>query len=75
MPVSAGREFLSIPGPAVIPDAVLAAMLKPAVDIYAGPLVALTDGLLSDMSRVFNTAGPRTARLFGSRTWATSTRP
>src|SRR5919106_645329 len=57
MPVSAGREFLSIPGPTVIPDAVLAAMQKPAVDIYAGPLVALTDGLLSDMSRIFNTAG------------------
>ncbi len=29
MPVSAGREFLSIPGPTVIPDAVLAAMQKP----------------------------------------------
>src|SRR4029453_13392060 len=57
MPVSAGREFLSIPGPTVIPDAVLAAMQKPAADIYAGPLVALTDGLLADMSRIFNTAG------------------
>ena len=57
MPVSAGREFLSIPGPTVIPDAVLAAMQKPAVDIYAGPLVALTDALLADMSRIFNTAG------------------
>ena len=57
MPVSSGREFLSIPGPTVIPDAVLAAMQKPAVDIYAGPLVALTDGLLADMSRIFNTAG------------------
>ena len=51
MPVSAGREFLSIPGPTVIPDAVLAAMQRPAVDIYSGPLVALTDGLLADMSR------------------------
>ena len=57
MSVSSGREFLSIPGPTVIPDAVLAAMQKPAVDIYAGPLVALTDGLLADMSRIFNTAG------------------
>jgi alanine-glyoxylate transaminase/serine-glyoxylate transaminase/serine-pyruvate transaminase len=57
MSVSAGREFLSIPGPTVIPDAVLAAMQKPAVDIYAGPLVALTDGLLADMSRIFNTGG------------------
>ena len=36
MSVAAGREFLSIPGPTVIPDAVLAAMQRPAVDIYAG---------------------------------------
>ena len=50
MSVSSGREFLSIPGPTVVPDAVLAAMQKPAVDIYAGPLVALTDSLLADMS-------------------------
>ena len=56
MSVSAGREFLSIPGPTVIPDAVLASMQKPAVDIYAGPLVALTDGLLADTSRIFRTA-------------------
>src|SRR5438045_5578528 len=56
MPVSAAREFLSIPGPTVIPDAVLASMQKPAVDIYAGPLVALTDGLLADTSRIFRTA-------------------
>src|SRR5947208_350395 len=47
MPLSAGREFLAIPGPTVIPDAVLAAMQRPAVDIYSGPLVALTDGLLA----------------------------
>src|SRR5205085_1467894 len=57
MPLAAGREFLSIPGPTVIPDAVLAAMQRPAVDIYSGPLVALTDTLLADMSRIFATAG------------------
>src|SRR5258705_9545956 len=57
MPVSAGREFLSIPGPTVIPDAVLAAMQRPAVDIYSGPLVALTDGLLADVSKMFRTEG------------------
>ena len=51
MSVRAGREFLSIPGPTVIPDAVLAAMQRPAVDIYSGPLVALTDALLADMSQ------------------------
>src|SRR5215216_4996622 len=57
MSVAAGREFLSIPGPTNIPDAVLAAMQKPAVDIYSGPLVALTDGLLADISKVFRTEG------------------
>jgi len=57
MTLASGREFLSIPGPTVIPDAVLAAMQRPAVDIYAGSLVALTDTLLADMSRIFRTAG------------------
>src|ERR1044071_1549630 len=57
MSLAAGREFLSIPGPTVIPDAVLAAMQRPAVDIYSGPLVALTDGLLADISKIFQTKG------------------
>ena len=57
MTVRSGREFLSIPGPTTIPDAVLAAMQRPAVDIYSGPLVALTDSLLADMSKIFRTAG------------------
>src|SRR5438105_2256242 len=57
MPLSAGREFLAIPGPTVIPDVVLAAMQRPAVDIYSGPLVALTDSLLADLSKVFRTEG------------------
>jgi alanine-glyoxylate transaminase / serine-glyoxylate transaminase / serine-pyruvate transaminase len=57
MSVRAGREFLSIPGPTVIPDAVLAAMQRPAVDIYSGPLVALTDALLADISKMFRTEG------------------
>src|ERR1700738_4747091 len=57
MSVRAGREFLSIPGPTVIPDAVLAAMQRPAVDIYSGPLVAQTETLLADMAKIFETAG------------------
>jgi alanine-glyoxylate transaminase/serine-glyoxylate transaminase/serine-pyruvate transaminase len=57
MSLRAGREFLSIPGPTIIPDAVLAAMQRPAVDIYSGPLVALTDGLLADLSKIFRTEG------------------
>ena len=57
MSIAAGREILAIPGPTVIPDAVLAAMHRPAVDIYAGQMVALTDVLLADLSRIFRTKG------------------
>src|SRR3954465_1464459 len=57
MSVRAGREFLAIPGPTTVPDEVLRAMHRPAVDIYSGPLLALTDGLLKDIGRVFNTKG------------------
>src|SRR5919106_5664230 len=32
-------------------------MHRPAVDIYSGPLLALTDGLLRDVARVFNATG------------------
>src|SRR3979411_3124284 len=57
MSVRAGREFLAIPGPTTVPDEVLRAMHRPAVDIYSGPLRELPDGLLRDVARVFNTKG------------------
>ena len=57
MAVRAGREFLAIPGPTTVPDEVLRAMHRPAVDIYSGPLVQLTESLLSDLCRVFRTEG------------------
>jgi alanine-glyoxylate transaminase/serine-glyoxylate transaminase/serine-pyruvate transaminase len=57
MVVRAGREFLVLPGPTTVPDEVLRAMHRPAVDIYSGPLLALTDSLLADLSRVFRTKG------------------
>lgn len=57
MTVRAGREFLAIPGPTTMPDEVLRAMHRPAVDIYAGDLVDMTDGLLRDISRLFKTQG------------------
>jgi alanine-glyoxylate transaminase / serine-glyoxylate transaminase / serine-pyruvate transaminase len=57
MVVRAGREFLAIPGPTTIPDEVLAAMQRPAIDIYSGPMLALTDGLLRDLGRIFRTRG------------------
>jgi alanine-glyoxylate transaminase / serine-glyoxylate transaminase / serine-pyruvate transaminase len=57
MSVANGRQFLSIPGPTNIPDAVLQAMMRPAVDIYTGPLVAMTDRLLADLKTIFRTKG------------------
>jgi alanine-glyoxylate transaminase / serine-glyoxylate transaminase / serine-pyruvate transaminase len=57
MTVRAGREFLAIPGPTVVPDEVLRAMHRPAVDIYSGALIGLTDSLLTDLSKVFRTKG------------------
>ena len=58
MSVRNGREFLSIPGPTTVPDDVLRAMHRPAVDIYDGSdLEQVTMGLLDDLRRVFCTDG------------------
>jgi alanine-glyoxylate transaminase/serine-glyoxylate transaminase/serine-pyruvate transaminase len=56
MTVRAGREFLAVPGPTTIPDEVLQAMHRPAVEIYSAPLIKLTDSLLRDLGRLFGTA-------------------
>ncbi len=52
-----GRDFLAIPGPTTVPDAVLNAMHRPAVDIYTGSLVELTLSCLADLKRIFRTEG------------------
>jgi alanine-glyoxylate transaminase/serine-glyoxylate transaminase/serine-pyruvate transaminase len=57
MTVRNGREFLSIPGPTTVPDAVLGAMHRPAVDIYTGPLLEITASCLEDLRRLFRTRG------------------
>jgi alanine-glyoxylate transaminase/serine-glyoxylate transaminase/serine-pyruvate transaminase len=57
MPLRAGREFLAIPGPTTVPDEVLRAMHRPAMDIYSQEMVALTDSVLHDLSRLFVTEG------------------
>ena len=57
MVVRAGREFLVIPGPTTVPDEVLQAMHRPAVDIYSGALIRLTDSLFADLAKVFRTTG------------------
>jgi alanine-glyoxylate transaminase/serine-glyoxylate transaminase/serine-pyruvate transaminase len=57
MTVRHGREFLSIPGPTTVPDEVLAAMHRPAVDIYSGPLLDVTTSCLADLQTLFRTRG------------------
>ncbi|WP_315834105.1 pyridoxal-phosphate-dependent aminotransferase family protein [Bradyrhizobium prioriisuperbiae] len=57
MVVRAGREFLAIPGPTTMPDEVLRAMHRPAADIYDGGLLALTESLHADLSKLFHTRG------------------
>jgi alanine-glyoxylate transaminase / serine-glyoxylate transaminase / serine-pyruvate transaminase len=57
MSVRHGREVLSIPGPTTVPDEVLQAMQRPAIDIYSGSLVKLTETLMADMNAIFRTKG------------------
>lgn len=58
MSVRHGREFLSIPGPTTVPDEVLSAMHRPAVDIYNGSdLEQITESLLRDLGQVMKTHG------------------
>lgn len=52
-----GRDFLAIPGPTTVPDEVLNAMHRPAIEIYAGPLIDLTMSCLADIKRIFGTEG------------------
>ena len=48
---------MAVPGPTILPDEVLRAMHRPAIDIYSGPLLAITDSLLRDLRRLFVTDG------------------
>jgi len=57
MTVRAGREFLAIPGPTTMPEEVLRAMHRPAIDIYSKEMHELTDTLLADISKLFATKG------------------
>lgn len=57
MTVRAGREFLAIPGPTTMPDEVLRAMHRPAIDIYSKEMLDLTESLLGDISKLFATKG------------------
>ncbi|MEP2030689.1 MAG: aminotransferase class V-fold PLP-dependent enzyme [Paracoccaceae bacterium] len=53
--LSQGREYLAIPGPSVIPDAVLQAMHRPSPNIYEGELIDLTASLIPDLKAIART--------------------
>ena len=55
MTVRNGREFLAIPGPTTVPDEVLSAMHRPAVDLYSGEIVNVTTSCIEDLKRIFRT--------------------
>ncbi|GAA0786967.1 aminotransferase class V-fold PLP-dependent enzyme [Roseibium denhamense] len=57
MPLRNGKQFLMIPGPTNIPDEVLRAMHRPAVDIYEGPLLETTEACQRGLKRLFRTEG------------------
>ncbi len=57
MTLRSGREFLAIPGPTTVPDEVLRAMHRPAVDLYSGQIVDVTMGCLEDLKHIFRTGG------------------
>ena len=57
MSLAHGRPYLAIPGPSVMPDAVLAAMHRASPNIYEGDLVEMVAGIVPDLKRVARTEG------------------
>ncbi len=57
MTLSHGRHLVSIPGPSVIPDRVLAAMGRAMPNIYEGALVETSKGILAELPGVARTRG------------------
>ena len=55
MTVHNGREFLAIPGPTTVPDEVLSAMHRPAVDLYSGEIIQVTTSCISDLKKIIKT--------------------
>jgi alanine-glyoxylate transaminase / serine-glyoxylate transaminase / serine-pyruvate transaminase len=53
--LSSGRSYLAIPGPSVMPEAVLQAMHRGAPNIYAGELPDMMPGLIADLRKVART--------------------
>ncbi len=55
MSLGNGRPYLAIPGPSTMPDRVLAAMHRPAPNIYGGELYGLVDSLWPDLRAIART--------------------
>jgi len=55
MTVRSGREFLAIPGPTTVPDEVLSAMHRPAVDLYSGEVINVTMSCIEDLKKIIRT--------------------
>ena len=57
MQLTQGQTYLAIPGPSVMPEAVLRAMHRTAPNIYEGELLDLTADVLRDLKKVARTNG------------------
>lgn len=57
MSLNTGVNYLAIPGPSVIPDAVLRAMHRASPNIYEGELVDLTYNLIPRLKNVARSSG------------------
>lgn len=57
MSLAAGREYLAIPGPSVVPDRVLRAMHRASPNIYEGSLLEMAPTIQADLKRVARTEG------------------
>lgn len=66
MSLANGRPYVAIPGPSVIPDRVLQAMVRPAPNIYEGEIVTLTESLIPDLKRVAGTVDGKCAIYIGN---------
>jgi len=55
MSLNFGRPQVSIPGPSIIPDRVLAAMHRPSPNIYEGALVDMVETIYPDLKTVAQT--------------------
>ena len=55
MSIKRGRNFLLSPGPTNIPDRVLRAMQRPAIELHSDELVGLARSCLDDLKPIFRT--------------------